>query len=565
MLISSLLMICALVGSRADDRKEAKAGVSDRGSVDLSTMKVDLNGVWSRAPKDKEFGKDGGWETISMGIHTNGLASRYFLQVERAQVQLWTKDGLSLEVRPEKPHANFYPEVPAVKAALGESVRLYAAAGLGWDIVPIFSIKADVLAMRWSEFLKLSATLDLAVMEYSIHQQAELNHSGAMRKIGTMQKTEGGLTLVLPRGETHRDQRAYVLLNKKKGEALLGHVAFWTGTALDREVREAQEFRNEDSPTGKLLTDEWLADSEIVVFQLRKVEGLTRSFIKEQLQLSFDIPGQRGKESDYDAAKLTEIVLPANATTEQMRAYVRAILEVSHAQKYLGYEDPQVAMLMKLGPKNLEVLVDEAPKPRTWKDIHIWQAMRKMASPEHAGLIVRRLSDTPDLAELLGETNATEQARPVLLRGLQDQRNDLPAEWIGAILSYRDPATYPAITEYFLKNPTEPGLYENISKLPGIDLKPIVEAAWVKAKEGNIRQQSFMIHGACEWGITDALITAAEWLRNPKSDYPRRVGRAVLKRFTPAQGTDEELLVWYDAHRDDLVFSAERKMFLAKP
>jgi len=106
-----------------------------------------------------------------MGIHTNGLASRYFLQVERAQVQLWTKDGLSLEVRPEKPHANFYPEAPAVKAVLGESVQLYAAAGLGWDIVPIFSIKADVLAMRWSEFLKLSATLDLAVMEYSIHQQ----------------------------------------------------------------------------------------------------------------------------------------------------------------------------------------------------------------------------------------------------------------------------------------------------------------------------------------------------------------------------------------------------------
>lgn len=160
---------------------------------------------------------------------------------------------------------------------------------------------------------------------------------------------------MLPKGEAHREQKAYVLLNKKKGEALLGHVAFWTGTALDREVREAQEFRNEDSPTGKLLTDEWLADSEVVVFQLRKVEGLTRSFIKEQLQLSF------------------------------------------------------------------------------------------------------------------------------------------------------------------------------------------------------------------EWGITDALITAAEWLRNPKSDYPQRVGRAVLKRFTPAQGTDEELLAWYDAHKDNLVFSAERKMFLSKP
>jgi len=565
-ILAAVIVLGAIKPVYAETKAATAEDVSPFTESDLTNLKVDLNGVWCRKPNDKDFGRPDGREVISMGLFVEGLSSRYLLRVERVQVKLETKVGEVIAVVPQKgPIPVQPPNIPAMQAALG-SVRLYAARNIRWDIVPLFSLPATVLAKHWSEFLKFSATLDLQVAEYFIKEREALTPGTGGRKIGSVQTMDDKVTIHLPTrgGISAFSEQVFVLQNTKSREALLGHRTVIIDADTDASVGESWEFQNEDSPTGKLLTKEWLADAEILVLDLRKVGAFTRTFTKDPLQLSFDIPGQRGKKSDYDQARLNLIVLPDHASKAQMADYVSAIMEVSHAQKYLGYEDPQVAMLMKVGPQNLEVLIDGAPVPRTWKDVHIWEAIREMAGVEHRDLILRRLSDKPDLADVLEDTGATELARPVLLKGLQDHRNDLPASWIEAVLSFRDPSTYDAITDYFLRNPTEPGLYEKISKVPGIDLGKIVGVAWAKAKEGNIRQQSFMIHGACEGGLVDALATAAEWLRNPASDYPRRVGRAVLKRFTPADGSDEELLAWYDAHKDSLVFDPDQKMFKGK-
>ena len=222
-------------------------------------------------------------------------------------------------------------------------------------------------------------------------------------------------------------------------------------------------------------------------------------------------------------------------------------------------------MLMSLGPENLDVLIEAAPVPRTHKDLHLWKAMRELvrASPSKTqrDLILSRLWEKPDLAELIHDPEWQSAAQPILLRGLDEGRNDLPADWLELILNLRDPKTYPAITAYFARNPTEPGLYETVRALPGINLKSIMPAAWDTAKRGTIRQQSFAIHPACEWGVADALATAALWLDNSSSDYQKRVARAVFKKYTPASGTDTELVAWHESHKSTLTFNEDTKTF----
>ncbi len=567
------------------------AAAAAHSQADFDTAKIDLNGVWASKPKDLSGAAAQEQETIAMGLFVHGLPARYVVRVSRVQVRLETPEGKLVPTTPlTGPFPIGGPDEAAVRAALGD-VRLHVPRRGPFRVVPLYTMAREDLAKHWSDFLKFSATLGLQVDEYRVKTRAPFDPKSAIldRSQATVRIPMQGSETVTPESG---GELVCVLINPFRKEALLGTPSYAASgpglvsvvidgvrAALGLPARAAVfpgaslradgwTFRDEDAPDGIRLTDEWLSGAETAVLGLVNAGSLEKTFHNDRLSLSSDIPRQRGETSDYDAAALEKILLPENADKEQMREYAEAIVAVSRKQKRLGYEDPQVAMLKALGPENLDVLIDAAPPERSWKDLHIWKAMRDLVReqplPAQCDLIIARLPAKPDLAELLVHPEWTEAAKPVLIKGLEDGRSDLPASWVKGILSFDDPATYPAVIACYLRNPTEPDLYETVSRIPGAGLGPHMPAAWEKAKLGNVRQQSFAIHPACEWGVLDAFATAAAWLRPGASDYQHRVGRAVFKRFAPVQGSDEELLAWHTAHQDSLVFDADRKMFLPR-
>jgi hypothetical protein len=222
-------------------------------------------------------------------------------------------------------------------------------------------------------------------------------------------------------------------------------------------------------------------------------------------------------------------------------------------------------MLKAVGSKNLGVLIDFYHDPKYSKDLHLRTAVNEMIKPRDRALLLARLAEKPDLSYPILVNDWAPEARATLLDGLASGRDDLPTTWITAIVSLRDPSTYPALRAYFLKYPTRLGTYEVLRNLPGINVEELMPQAWAVAKAGSDGDRINLLTPAAECGIADSLAVAAEFLRTAKKDYHKRVGRKVLNEFTPAQGDDAALLAWYDANKDRLVFQADRRIYVPAP
>jgi len=151
-----------------------------------------------------------------------------------------------------------------------------------------------------------------------------------------------------------------------------------------------------------------------------------------------------------------------------------------------------------------------------------------------------------------------------LIAGLTRKTPNLPISWIKAVASLQDPATYPALTAYFVRCNSRKTMFAILRKLPGIELSAAVDEAWKKAKHDQ-RQATYMCGIAAEYGHVEALETAANILRSATDRDYRNEAREVLKKSTPATGDAPALLAWYDANRDKLVFDAETRKFIVKP
>lgn len=347
-------------------------------SLDPDTVKVELSGLFVEDPKKAASRPAQKMEGVSMALQAHGLPSHLVLKMDRVDASLKTQTGEPLPIQSHsRPNPLSSPAVAAVQAALGEA-RLYATDDLAFDIVPMFSLPRDLVRRHWTDPLRFAATVDLQAAEYRVRDRQPLKTSAFQRDENNAVVLTWDPAAGTPPGVDSAGETVRVLLNPLRKEALFGRPLFTVRPLTSTVSLKGWMFLNEDSPTGTLLTPEWLAGAEVVTMDLHTVASFQRTFVRDPIQLSFDLPGQQGKTSDYNAKALADLTLPRGAGRQQMREYVNAILAISKGQKNFGYEDPQVAMLMKVGPYNLDLLMDAAPTSRTWKDLHIWKAMREL-------------------------------------------------------------------------------------------------------------------------------------------------------------------------------------------
>ena len=267
------------------------------------------------------------------------------------------------------------------------------------------------------------------------------------------------------------------------------------------------------------------------------------------------------EERGPDVEALGAIKLPQNPTKQQVREYVNQILQASQGQNTFSTDDPQVRMLMAVGPENLDVLL-EASATQGLDDVYATVAIAALARDEHKKMVLDALRYNHGLAKVVLEKGWEQDARDILVAGLERGARYLPTEWVEAVARLRDPKTYDALKGFLISGSNRSFTYDVIKRLPGIDLTDAVAQAWETAQFEGKWEAARMAPAAVEFGHKDALEYIIDSLDEPEGS-PDAVygGRAAIMRYTEARGTTEEIRKWYEANRDKLVWDAAAKKF----
>jgi hypothetical protein len=264
--------------------------------------------------------------------------------------------------------------------------------------------------------------------------------------------------------------------------------------------------------------------------------------------------------SGPDVEALAKIQLPASPTKWQAADYIAAIAAATKDQKAFSYEDPQVDMLAKVGPDNLDLLLN-APASL---DLYVAEVAAQFANDSNKSMIISALKRNMHLIHVIVERGWVEDARSVLVAGVRGQPKYLPSQWIAAVASLRDPSTYNDLISYLIRGPDRLRTYQALQKIPGLDLTAAVESAWQKVNTAcNTAERTSLTPAALATGHTDALAKVVDSLQKLRSDREWLPGdRQLLLKHTTATGTDAQLTQWYEQNKSNLVFDGTAAKFL---
>jgi hypothetical protein len=188
-----------------------------------------------------------------------------------------------------------------------------------------------------------------------------------------------------------------------------------------------------------------------------------------------------------------------------------------------------------------------------------------MSGPNDKAAVLRALAGDPALVDLVVRFNWQADCRDTLIAALRDpEKNSLPRGWITAVAKLQDPATYPDLKAYLVRTRYRQSTYNEIRRLPGIDLRETVDASWKRAKSGTPAEVTDAAAMAADVGYPDALETLVNILRAGDFNEPQQITRALtlVRRYVPATGNAAALVAWYDANKDRLTFSAGQRKFM---
>ncbi len=220
-------------------------------------------------------------------------------------------------------------------------------------------------------------------------------------------------------------------------------------------------------------------------------------------------PSERGIPAPIKpkTGALKQISLPENPTKEQVRAYLQKIKEVVGDRSSFSSTDPEVGMIMEVGPDHVDVLIERLRNPRVQTPYLEW-ALANLITEDHKNLILENLESCRDLVEFVVEKGWAPDARETLIEVLAEKPTHVPTEWIDAVASFQDPETYPLLTGYLSRGGNPGWTYRSIRELPGIELESAVAEAWSRCGRSPWNRQS-CAGVAADFGHLDALACAS--------------------------------------------------------
>jgi outer membrane murein-binding lipoprotein Lpp len=314
------------------------------------------------------------------------------------------------------------------------------------------------------------------------------------------------------------------------------------------------------------------AKQEHLATQVQKLQTTVENLKKDVdafqriKRTSYDLSGSKGPAAE----RIAKIEMPADRSAENLKHYINEIIVAGQGQNSFSSDDPQAAMLARVGADNLNLLIDAMPVGSSrggMGNYHLEQAIKLLADDRHKTLILKELPIRQRLVTVVIDKRWEQDARDILISELEGASSDqLPTEWFKAAASLQDPKTYGALTNYFAKSMNASSLYRYISMLPGIQLDGAVAAAWARIKTiDSTYSTASMAAIAISYGHQDAADALINLLKNP----PDRMSSSVNPRITllmhlDTTGSNTELIAWYEENKDKLVFDPASKKFRLK-
>ena len=361
----------------------------------------------------------------------------------------------------------------------------------------------------------------------------------------------------------------YVLRNPERQEAVLPNndndpdmsAVFGSAQRLSiHSIRLEYGGNGKHGDQGPRLDANWLAGAELVRVEAVKARYFEKNLVADGVLLSKSgglySTGQKSK-AEIDAA-LDKIQYPENPTEQAVREYIRAIARASEGQHSWSDRDRQVMLLQKVGPEHVRLLFEEIPDSH-----HLYYAALPLITEADKAWVIEHLRAFPWLVKAVWQNNWTADAHDLLVRGVKEQWEDLPSEWFKAAASFRDPATYDDLVDFFVRRDDRDNNFKVLQGLEGIDLDAVVARAWQNAKYGSEYETYEMVPIAINYGHLDALrIGVLDILADPDGCNwsHRQISEAVTAR-TGVGGADADIVAWYRANEGKLAFDRETRMF----
>ena len=537
-----------------------------------------------------------------------GVPQEFFVRVDSIKAELKTSKGESVSVRPpQNMIAGMDKALKPMEAALG-GIPIFDLDAISLPS-GLFSISSEEFARYSDSPLNFSAEMKCTASKYRISCEIGLK-KGAKTSLGS-ERLLVNEVLTRPNGldvlvdvqrlnllfgphpnasgmpDVLNQNTIYLLVNRKLKQAVARKSDFSfnpmkflnKGSILESEP-VTLSFGGDNKRGGgyayrPVLDQAWLKDAVIVRLDPEPVATFTRKLEVPGFKMDgkFSLPYVHEAEikSKFD---LSQIILPPEPSREQVKIYINQILATSSNGGGGGQNDPRIAMLEKVGSKNIDLLVDAAISQ---KNYFLIRAIDSLAQPENKDQILKGCTSNPDLMNIVISHGWQTDAKPLLLGILETPSEYYPASWITGIVSFKDPSTFEGLKNYYAEHPDYDVMTE-LKKLQDLDIKGAVDLAWKKAQTDRYPQYGQLLMPAVEFGEPGVLDMASRILRG-SDNYLKEQAKIAFETFTPVTGSKCEVIMqngmfapkenryleiatWYDQNKNDLIYDTQGKRFV---
>lgn len=277
------------------------------------------------------------------------------------------------------------------------------------------------------------------------------------------------------------------------------------------------------------------------------------------------LPSYDQRRDTPDLDKLYAVSFPSSPNVANIAAYIQNIYAISRLQKSHLNSDPQVSLLMQVGEEFLPILIRETYSHVGWHNYGI-EVIKKLATDKHKNQVVNALKTYSKYASVIYAKEWHHEFQNLLIKGLRNNRNYVPADWIKAVAEFDRVDAQDVLIEYFQYGWNNHVTYKHIAGLPGIEVKlnHAIPIAWETARENNRHALGDLSPRVLELGYKPALKFVVASLKD-NAKLPKHAFDALglARRFTNQTGSANAILTWYQNNQATLRFDATQKLFVA--
>lgn len=295
-------------------------------------------------------------------------------------------------------------------------------------------------------------------------------------------------------------------------------------------------------------------------------------------------PGEEEKKTQVrDSETSSELIKdpPVDlADQKSCQAYIDSILQrvQRQEQRSASVDDPEVAMLAKVGPSHVDLLAGSLSKGRGQyrSDYYLMYAMNALANEDNKEIILKYLPVATMLIYSVNKQNWQQEARPIVLQELRRNQHALPPMWLVVAANYKDPEADEALRRSIEKVTYSPFHILSLAESTTFDVSAIAIKRYKEAlsmKDSTATYALPCLAGAAAlYGEKGALKTLCDIftgkikdIRYPSgSPYYKGLARRIVVRLTGASGSDEEIANWVRDNLSQLTFDHDKRVYVVK-